>query len=188
LSVSVDLRNATAGHTRPSALDPLSPLALNNLAVIYVNARQFDRAWAIWQDRPGVPRGAVPLQYWGEFLLGLGEVEQALDAFETAQRDTDWLGPTASRARALAVAGRTAEARALLSELSDHPDAHFALSPYIARAYGALGEIDEAFRWLETALEHRAARLIFVKVDPAWDRLRGDPRFGELLRRMNLGD
>ena len=52
-----------------------------------------------------------------------------------------------------------------------------------AQLHTRLGEPDEAFSWLERAYEDRDHRLVHLKVDPALDRLRADPRFADLLRR-----
>jgi serine/threonine-protein kinase len=53
-----------------------------------------------------------------------------------------------------------------------------------ARIYAHLDEKDEAFEWLEKAFEER--QTISLKVDPNFDTLRDDPRFHDLLLRMNL--
>jgi len=50
----------------------------------------------------------------------------------------------------------------------------------------ALNKNDEALRYLEDAYRDRAAWMIFLKVDPRLDNLRSDPRFQDLLRRMNF--
>ncbi len=58
-----------------------------------------------------------------------------------------------------------------------------------AVSYAHLGEKDEAFEWLEKAFEEGGATsslMSGLKVDPTWDPLRDDPRFHDLLRRMNL--
>jgi hypothetical protein len=53
--------------------------------------------------------------------------------------------------------------------------------------YASLGEKDEAFAWLERAYEARSAFLATgVLSAPAYDPLRGDPRFGALLKKMDL--
>jgi hypothetical protein len=57
--------------------------------------------------------------------------------------------------------------------------------PYwMALIHTGLGERDEAFRWLDMALEERSAWLAYVRVDPRLDYLRPDPRFQDLLERM----
>jgi hypothetical protein len=61
------------------------------------------------------------------------------------------------------------------------------VSPYfLAIAYAGLGDKDRGFEWMETAYRERAAWLTFLKVDPALDPLRSDPRFADLLRRIGL--
>jgi hypothetical protein len=54
----------------------------------------------------------------------------------------------------------------------------------LARIYVGLGKKDKAFEWLEKGYEDRSIGAI--KVEPAYDPLRSDPRFADLLRRMNL--
>jgi hypothetical protein len=49
-----------------------------------------------------------------------------------------------------------------------------------------LGETDQAFSWLQKAYEERDASLAWVKVAPESDALRSDPRFADLLHRMNF--
>ena len=56
----------------------------------------------------------------------------------------------------------------------------------IAAVYIGLGETDRAFSWLHQACEERATALVNVKVEPAFDGLRGDPRFADLLRCVGL--
>ena len=56
----------------------------------------------------------------------------------------------------------------------------------VAANYALLGDKDNAFRWLEKAYEQRASELIFLKVDPAWDSLRSDPRYADLIRRIGF--
>jgi len=61
------------------------------------------------------------------------------------------------------------------------------VTPYgIGRIYTALGQKDEAFHWLETAYAQRENWMVLLKVDPCLDGLRPDPRFQDLMRRMNF--
>ena len=56
----------------------------------------------------------------------------------------------------------------------------------IAATYAGLGEKDRAFEWLEKAYDERSDWLVNLKVEQRFDGLRSDPRFADLLRRVNL--
>jgi tetratricopeptide (TPR) repeat protein len=56
----------------------------------------------------------------------------------------------------------------------------------VALVYSGLGDKDRAIEWLEKAYQVRDKGLCYMKVDPALDPLRSDPRFQDLLRRMNF--
>ncbi|MDQ1639786.1 MAG: hypothetical protein QOF62_3125 [Pyrinomonadaceae bacterium] len=56
----------------------------------------------------------------------------------------------------------------------------------VAKAYVDLGQKDQAFAELNKAYEKRLSSLCWLKVEPQMDPLRSDPRFGELLRKMNF--
>jgi hypothetical protein len=58
-------------------------------------------------------------------------------------------------------------------------------SDVVAACYALLGEQDQAFVWLNKEYEVRSG-LVFLKADPVWDKLRSDPRFEDLLRRIGL--
>jgi hypothetical protein len=57
---------------------------------------------------------------------------------------------------------------------------------HIAMAYSGLGQVDEAFRWLDTAYAERSSFLDGVKVTSAFAPLHGDPRWRRLLAQMGL--
>jgi len=52
--------------------------------------------------------------------------------------------------------------------------------------YTALGDKEQAFSWLEKALAENDIALPYLKVNPAFDPLRSDPRFAELLKKVGL--
>jgi len=88
-----------------------------------------------------------------------------------------------------AVAGDDAGARELLARYEgwrahhDWPE----WLPVLAATHAALGDADRAFRLLDRAYELRSTELLELKVEPWFDPLRGDPRFGALLARVGLG-
>ena len=56
----------------------------------------------------------------------------------------------------------------------------------MAGIYTRLGEKEKALEWLEKAYEKRAGALATLNTKPTWDALRGEPRFQDLLKRMNF--
>ena len=56
----------------------------------------------------------------------------------------------------------------------------------MAVAHAGLGQRDEAFRWLENAVEQRDSGVVYTKINSGLDSLRDDPRFDELLERLNF--
>jgi hypothetical protein len=55
----------------------------------------------------------------------------------------------------------------------------------VASVYVGLGDLEQAFQWLEKACERREY-LVLLKVGPGFDPLRSDPRFDQLLRKVGL--
>ena len=49
-----------------------------------------------------------------------------------------------------------------------------------------MGDKEQAFKWLEQAYKEKTEPLLYLRVDPRLDSLRSDPRFEDLLRRVNL--
>jgi tetratricopeptide (TPR) repeat protein len=105
-------------------------------------------------------------------LAELGRFEEALAVSESA-----WL---------LAVAGKKAEARRTLRQLIERSEREYVGGWELAYIHAALGEKDLAFQQLERSYQDHQPQLALLKVDPRMDPLRSDPRFRELVRKMNL--
>lgn len=120
-------------------------------------------------------------------LLESGSTEDAVAAARTAAELT---GNTAARRGglgcALAAAGRRDEAEAILAELEARRNTEYVSAGDIALLHSYLGRIDDAFAWLDVAIEERSAWLAYLDTDPIWDRLRPDPRFDAALRRIGF--
>ena len=56
----------------------------------------------------------------------------------------------------------------------------------MARQCAFLGDKEQAFEYLNKAVEKRQSQIVMLKVEPAFDSLRDDPRFDELVRRVGL--
>lgn len=86
----------------------------------------------------------------------------------------------------LAKAGQRAEATKLLNELKQEAAQRYVPSYAIALACIGLNEKEDAFVWLGKQVEGRGYWASIYAVAPEMDELRSDPRFKELLKRMNL--
>ncbi len=49
-----------------------------------------------------------------------------------------------------------------------------------------MGDKEQTFKWLEQVYKEKTEPLLYLRVDPRLDSLRSDPRFEDLLRRVNL--
>jgi serine/threonine protein kinase/tetratricopeptide (TPR) repeat protein len=86
----------------------------------------------------------------------------------------------------LAMAGKTDEARAIVSELKGQRKIDSWSLIFLAETCIVMGEKTEAFEFLEVAYQQRGSWLIFLNVMPAFRNIRTDPRHADLLHRMGL--
>ncbi len=177
---------------RAVELDPLSLFMRANLGEFYYFARQYDRALEEAQEvldmDPDYDR-ARGVMMWVYEELGMCEEYLAL-------RRERVMGPGAEPG---ALAGQTALEQACTDSgfegvwrleversLERIAAGEYVRPSALASGYARLGRMNEAFEWLERAYDERDGSLTFIKTDPAYDRLRSDPRFQDLLRRMNF--
>ncbi len=114
--------------------------------------------------------------YLSEAYVRQGEYEKALDALRPDDDRAAWI---------YALAGTTEEARRRLDALVARAKREYVPAWYPAVAYAALRDDERAFEWLEQAYEGRDLELGSALMEPVFVRLRPDPRFQDLLRRMN---
>lgn len=118
----------------------------------------------------------------GLTLLELGQHDAAIAELERAAngRPSFWLGYGYARL------GRDVEAREMLARLRLIWETEGTFAGAVALVYTGLGEVDRAFEWLEIGFEDRDPSLDSLKAWPYWESLRDDPRYTDLLRRLNL--
>ena len=166
-------------------LDPLAPTGLMS-GRVYVNARRPDEAIRDLQETLELnPRFELANQLLGHAYLQKGMNDKALDAFRRAAA-LNGVRDSAHLAYAYAVTGHRADGKRLIETLVASERSRYLPPFHIALAYAGLGDKDAAFRWLERAYNERASFMDGLKVTPAFDGLRSDPRFIALLERMRL--
>jgi DNA-binding SARP family transcriptional activator len=182
------LDEAIAEVKRAIEFDPLSLIINAHLGDVLYYARQYDQA--IEQNRKviemdssfAIARMGLGRTYGqtGMYEEAIAELKQAAKFLGDSLEGSWWTGLF------YAAWGKTDEARAALGELKGASNAR-PVSPYgVALIHTALGENDQAFEWLEKAYEAHDGELFNLKVEPALDPLRQDPRFASLLQRVGL--
>jgi len=176
---------------RAQDLDPLSLLINRGLGLAFYTARQYDRA--IEQERRTLELD--PNYINARRTLGMTYVQKSMYKEATAEfEQTLAISPNnpwtlSELAYAYAVFGRKAEAQKALDQLDELSKGKYVPAGYRAMIYTGLGEKDKAFEWLEQSYEEHyivGDATGAIKVEPIFDPLRSDPRFANLLRRMNL--
>jgi DNA-binding winged helix-turn-helix (wHTH) protein/TolB-like protein/Tfp pilus assembly protein PilF len=183
---------AVAEAKRTSELDPLSFTASSHLGwILYLSGRN-DEAIAQCKKILNLDPNSFPARrYLGLAYEQKGMYQQAIDEFQKGVKISGSPLMLALLGHAYAASGKTAEARKVLSDLHDLSEARDAgtryVSPYtIAAIHTALGDKEQAFKWLERANEERDVWLMNLKVDPVFAKLRADKRFQDLLTRAGL--
>ncbi len=170
---------------RALQLDPLSYPYEVALAGMYSYARQYDQAIAQWQRvaelEPKKPRPYLSLAHIYEQM---GRYEDAVKAHEKA---LILQGAQHEEVEALARAYSEEGPKGYWMCRLEKLKGQYEQNPYLtAKIYAQLDDKEQAFAWLEKAYEKHNKGIYKLKVEPLLDPLRNDPRFGDLLRRMNV--
>ena len=167
-------------------LEPLDPGANRALGDVYYFARRYERA--IEQYEQMVELDLNKPAAYGMIAAAyeqMGRFEDAVNAYQTMMKLAEWPPEQIS---ALDSAYHEYGIRGYwtwkLKRYKDRPDRAYSAAQYFAQ----LGDEDQALERLEVAYERHASYMHDLKVDPRLDPLRDDPRFQDLLRRMNFPD
>jgi eukaryotic-like serine/threonine-protein kinase len=187
LSTQERFPDAIAQAQRAQELDPISVYVSSVVVKVYYNARQYDRALEAYRQmselEPDSPRGRRDL---GLILLQRRQYAEAIAALAQAvarKAEPDFISELAL---AYAVAGRRDEARRTLAQLQGVAKQRYVPPFYIAKVYAGLGENTQAMALLNRAFQDRSDQLTGLRVEPAFDPMRADPRFIDLMQRVGL--
>jgi eukaryotic-like serine/threonine-protein kinase len=180
-------QQALSWARRAQELDPLA-LHGTDIGWILFNARRYDEAIRELRTVLAVdPENQGALWFLGFALIGAEKFEEAIQVLERVasgtHRSSAVLGVLV---HAYAHAGRRTEALRTLDELHQRRKTGYVPPAAFLNAYLGLGDKEQAFVWLERSAEERSKIIQFLKVQPFFDPLRGDPRFAAFLRRANF--
>jgi eukaryotic-like serine/threonine-protein kinase len=166
-------------------LDPISPITSYVATAAYLANDRIDDAisegqWTLQLD---------PNYFYLDSNLAAayrekGNFEEAIALYIKAQEATHV--PSSGLAITYARIGKPIEARKIIDQLVHESQKRYVSPPSVAAVYVALGDKDEAFRWLERAYEEHSGILQWIAFLPEFRPLRPDPRFPDLLRRIGV--
>jgi DNA-binding winged helix-turn-helix (wHTH) protein/TolB-like protein/Flp pilus assembly protein TadD len=187
LSITSRHEQALREVDRALVTEPRSPIASTLKGQFLFNARRYgDAAEQLRSTLESHPTFWIALLHRGRLYERDGRYEEALAAFSKAKEAGGSWTPVALSGFTQAASGHRQAAERTLSEMRAAAERTY-VPPYsFALVYQGLRDTDNALRWLERAYEDRDVRMVFLGVEPAWDSLRADLRFGGLLKRMNL--
>jgi serine/threonine-protein kinase len=169
-------------------LDPASISVRRSISWIYYYARRYDQSvHHLTRTIEMNPMAEESLRVLGLVLSMRGEHDEAerilREAIEMPQAGSYTM---ATLGYALARGGKRAEAQRILSEVENTSRRGYVSPVALATLHMGLGDHQRALDQAELALEERRGWLVYLRVNPMLDPLRGEPRFDALVRRMEL--
>jgi DNA-binding winged helix-turn-helix (wHTH) protein/tetratricopeptide (TPR) repeat protein len=173
---------AVAHARRAKALDPLSVTAATDLGIVLYDSRRFLEAASEFEEvlklDPYYYRAELHL---GETYLSLGRLDDARRVLAEASFLPDH-DPAVDglMAEAKARGGDVNGAKAMLAALEQRARTAYVDPESIAFATVGLGRVDDTLAYLRKVCEERTIGAAFMRVDPRWDALRGNPEFRKM--------
>ncbi len=177
---------AVAEMKRAMELEPLSIQQGANFAAVLMYAGRFDEA--LDQARKTTeldPTHVGGLAWLAHAYNAKGLYNESLAISDKLERSTSYQS-RAQRGISHALAGHREEALRVVSEWKEAEKSAYVMIYWLAATYALVGDKDAAFAELEKSYRNRDWFLQRLKTDPFMAPLRGDPRYKDLLRRMNL--
>jgi serine/threonine-protein kinase len=180
---------------RARELDPLSLIIATDSSLPYFWSARYEQAVEVLQKAIEMdPSFARAHFHLGHNYREMGRYEEAIAEhkkyFALAGRqywDDGTRNINAFLAVDYAAAGRKYEAQRMLDEMAEQEkQGEYTYSFPRALVYAELGDKEQAFVWLEKAYRERFPAMFELRVAPGFDKIRDDPRFADLVRRVGL--
>jgi eukaryotic-like serine/threonine-protein kinase len=189
LSAQGRFDEALASEGRALELEPLSLVINSNLGFICYQAARFKEAIEHLRRTLEMDDNFV----YARFHLGLchahrGDYDKAIAELKLAIEQAGGRGALiqAALGYAYAVAGRRDEALQILAQLQTFPMNRDVSPFYLAMIHAGLDDEEQALKWLESACEERYNWMVWLGVEPMFEKLRGAAPFVSMLKRVGL--
>jgi len=176
-------QESIAEARRAVEINPLSAGSYLMLGMAYYSDRRYDEALPQFQKVQEITPQMSPHGELGSVYREKGMYKEALGQLlqlPAGPLKLGELGDTYARM------GNKAAAQAAIQKLVDSSAKNPVGTFEVAVVYAGLGEKDRAFEWLQSAYKVHDSEMCYLKSDPRLDPLHSDPRFQDLLRRMNF--
>jgi serine/threonine protein kinase/Tfp pilus assembly protein PilF len=179
---------ALAVSRRATQLDPLSASSLLSLQVVLIQTRQYDEAAASCRKALEMdPTLWVSRRALGLVLTRMGRYDEAIAELSRVISETNSLGMAyVDLLTAHAGAGDHPRAAAMLADLVARERTEYVQPTIVATGFAVLGQLDEAYRWLERGYRERDPMLAMLNYWEAAPALRTDSRLRALIQRIGL--
>ena len=179
------LDEAIAKDKKAIELDPLNSFFQSALAYFLYHARRYDDA--IVQIRRTLdldPTSTMARHLLGCCLLWKGDAAGAIAEFQRSKIMVTGAWYQGLLGYAYAISGDRAKAEQILRELEEMAKRQYVNSTAFADIHLGLGEKEKALDWLEKSYQDQESACWYLKVDPIYDRVRNEPRFQALLKKI----
>ncbi len=179
---------AKADRKQSIALDPLSPNFNMVAGATLYFAREYDAAVTqLEQARELEPRFLQTYLQLGQAYEQKGDLERAIQTYRLGIKQTERHPQLlAALAHSYSLAGASPAATRILGELRDISKDAYVSPLLMAIVYAGLGDDTQTYAWLDRAVADRSSGLLWLGVEPQWDRFRTQPRFQAVLRAVGL--
>ena len=173
---------------RAHELDPLSVAISTDIGFNHYYRHSYDAAISQLRGTLAIsPKFPLAHLWLGRAYQQKKMYPEAIDEFnKTDDALPGWVVTIAGMGHAYGEWGHQAEAKQVLVRLNQMAREKY-VTPYgVALVYAGLGDKDQAFASLNKAVAGRSHWLVWLNRDPRWDRIRSDPRFEEIRKRVGL--
>jgi TolB-like protein/DNA-binding winged helix-turn-helix (wHTH) protein len=169
------------------SLEPSSAIYSALIGMLLTYQRRYDEAVEqLTQTLEMAPYFPPTYAYIAFAYTRRGDFDTALEYLDRMPARA--AGSAAYRGQLYALSGRHDEARAEIERLEELSADQYVAAYDIATIHAALGDVDQAFHWLELAFVDRSPTIKWLLWDPVFDGLRDDPRYPAIAARLSAGN